>query len=305
MEKCDYIILATSHKEALHNLKLHIPNQYKHIPIVTTHFNVRKHKLYMARRRKLEERLAKLSTSEKYSTIILGDSTAEYGIDELKLNRAIKLSTISENLSITKHLFDRILKPHIKCIVLCVVQYRLLNDILKTTNLQKSLYIYQDIIQIAPNRYYDEAFLNYVNFIEDCIVEEKQKEFTYVEEQIKYDEKNFENIRSVAKDDSTVIYPDNILTNQEIIKSIVNECESRKIKLIILLPPLHPEYIKGFNSEVYQKYKSFLKSFNNKYYEVHDHTEFYVNLPEVFFDPIHLNFQGKIIWTNELMNIIN
>ena len=96
-----------------------------------------------------------------------------------------------------------------------------------------------------------------------------------------------------------------IKKNKKYLTQIVNLCDINNIKLILLLPPYHPDFYKYTNNKYDHKNKQILSQIDLKNSLIIDSKDLHMIDNDYFENVDHLNLNGAKVFTKKIDSIIN
>ena len=93
--------------------------------------------------------------------------------------------------------------------------------------------------------------------------------------------------------------------NSYYLKKIIDLCENKKVQLLLLLPPYHPDFYKYTNHRYNEKIKKILKNIDLKSSSLFD-SELFKITEDIYFENIdHLNKNGAMLFSKNIDSLIN
>jgi len=108
----------------------------------------------------------------------------------------------------------------------------------------------------------------------------------------------------VGEVDNRINNNEKIVFNLNILQNIIDLCDEKKVKLLIVLPPYHQDFYKYSKGKYQRKIMSCLNTLRLKSSKILDCKKLEIKAPKYFENVDHLNVKGAILLTKKIDSIL-
>jgi len=250
--------------------------------------------------------LLKDSLSE---VLVLGNSHTFFGVnpslmEHKTINIASKSRKIETDFLILKKNKDKL--RHLKMIVLPISYYTLFTEDL-TVEEKRLYYNYFEIDSYDQGALRNSLVLHesFKELVEDALGKPlKISKLGWRANSESYEFNQDEIIERIGDINQRISRKNRINENVTYLKGIARICTQLKIKLMLLLPPYHPDFYKATENAYDSKIKRIIGSLGLKNASLIDSKELHIVSDELFENVDHLNKKGAHYFTIKLDSII-
>ena len=251
-----------------------------------------------------------LLKNENTEILVLGNSHTFFGLNPVfftkqTINVANKSRKIETDYFILKNNLEAMQK--IKIVIVPISHYTLFTE--KISQKEKRLYYnFYDLKEYDQGVFYNSLLFHepFKELVDDAIF--KTTSITNLgwranDQKYEFDKKIIdERIGNIEERLSRKL---TIEKNSYYLKKIVRLCKSNNVKLMLLLPPYHPDFYLFTNNEYDKEIKKYLKTIDLKSSKLFDSKSFNIT-EDIYFENVdHLNRKGAEIFSKKIDSIIN
>ncbi len=241
--------------------------------------------------------------------LVLGNSHTFFGVNpsymqHKTINAASKSRKIETDYLILEKNKEQL--QHLKMIVLPISYYTLFTEDL-TVEEKRLYYNYFDIAAYDQGVYRNSLVIHesFKELVEDALGKPlKISKLGWRANSETYEFNQNEIKERIGDINQRIARKDRINENVAYLKGIARICKELEIKLMLLLPPYHPDFYKATENVYDSKIKSVVGSLGLKNVSLIDSKELHIVSDELFENVDHLNKKGAHYFTIKLDSII-
>ena len=251
-----------------------------------------------------------LLKNENTEILVLGNSHTFFGINPDFIKRTtINVANKSRKLEVDYFILRKNIKDlkKLRLVVLPISSYTLFTE--KVSKKEKRLYYnFYKLKEYDQGLYYNSLVFHesFKELIENALFKTtnvSKSGWIANSEVYKFD-KEIINTR-IGNVNESLSRKSTIKLNLNYLKQVIDLCEIYNVKLMLLLPPYHPDFYLFTNNEYDKEIKKYLKTIDLKSSKLFDSKSFNIT-EDIYFENVdHLNRKGAEIFSKKLAKDIN